>query len=241
MKLPRQMCLGLSTVILLLVAAGQNPDSAMLPVGSATLMDFGTELTLHAPDGSVLDPVRGMVLAPETVINTEKNTALLNLDDGSQVLVKAHTHVVLKAPNQGSGYSLQLSIGRIVAKVKKRLGNSPSFKMGTPTAVITVRGTRFAVEVDKKQRTRVEVYEGLVEVRGMGVTMGTVMVRPGYLTQVRADHGPEKPQQERQEEIGGVGPGGALGDDQVSQPGRLPGGENRPSGGESGERENEPH
>src|SRR5207302_272355 len=66
------------------------------------------------------------------------------------------------------GFSLELLIGKVVNKIEKRLGSTPSFRMGTPTAVITVRGTRFSVEVTKKQRTEVEVFEDLVEVEGIG-------------------------------------------------------------------------
>jgi len=241
MKLTHPIGFVFSTLIMLLAAAAQNPETAMLPVGSATLADFGSGLVLHAPDGAVLDPVRGMTLAPETVIDTEKNSALLNLQDGSQVLVKSHSHVVLQAPNQGPGYSLQLAIGKIIARVKKRLGNSPSFRMGTPTAVITVRGTRFQVDVDKQRRTRVEVFEGIVEVRGMGAGLGAVLLNPGYLTHVQRDHDPERPQSMEHEPGRAVGPGGALGDDRTGEPGREPG-ENRPGSQEGGEgREDEPH
>ncbi len=214
----------------------QEQQSTVLPVGSATVADYKGEVALHAPDGTTLAADRGMTLAAQTAIETGKGSILLSLQDGSQVLVKPHSHVVLKSPDQAPGYWLELNIGKLVAKVKKRLGNSPSFRMGTPTAVITVRGTRFEVEVDKKQRTRVEVYEGIVEVRGMGVTVGTgVMLRPGYLTHVQANRDPEKPQEIERE---GLGPGpGSIGDDRPGA-GRV-GSEGQQSG--SGERENEPN
>jgi hypothetical protein len=97
--------------------------------------------------------------------------------------------------------------------------------MGTPTAVITVRGTRFQVEVDKKQRTRVEVYEGMVEVTGMGAGMGAVMLRPGFLTNVEANREPERPRESMDRETGMMpGPGG-IGQDRPGE-GR-PGEDNR--------------
>ncbi len=199
------------------------------------MADFQGEVTLHGPDGATLAADRGMILAAESVIETGKGSTLLNLQDGSQVLVKPHSHVVLKAPDQEPGYWLQLTIGKVIASVKKRLGNSPSFRMGTPTAVITVRGTRFKVEVDKKQRTQVEVYEGVVEVQGMGVGIGGVMLRPGFMTHVQANRAPERPEQTERNELE-PGPGG-IGDDRPGM-GRS-GDENRPQG--SGERENEPN
>lgn len=218
-------------LVLLVVAAGQNQQSSTLPVGSATVADFQGEVTLHAPDGTTIAADRGMTLAAETVIDTGKGSALLNLQDGSQILVKAHSHVVLKAPDQTPGHSLELTLGKILAKIKKRTSNSPSFRMGTPTAVITVRGTRFEVEVDKKQRTRVEVYDGMVEVAGMGVGVGAVMLRPGYMTHVQPNRDPERPRESMERE-GGImpGPGGIGGESQGE--GRV-GGENQPEGGKS--------
>jgi ferric-dicitrate binding protein FerR (iron transport regulator) len=114
-------------------------------------------------------------------------------------------------------------MGKINAKVQKRLGNAPSFRMGTPTAVITVRGTRFAVDVDKKERTHVEVYEGLVEVAGF-LHGAPVMVRPGYSTGVEQNRDPEQPHgmdnRERENENRwnpGVAPGGHGEDDHDRQ------------------------
>ena len=216
-------------LMLLVVAAGQNQQSSTLPVGSAIVADFQGDVTLHAPDGTTIAADRGMTLAAETVIDTGKGSTLLNLQDGSQILVKAHSHVVLKAPDQKPGHSLELTLGKILAKIRKRTSNSPSFRMGTPTAVITVRGTRFEVEVDKKQRTRVEVYEGMVEVTGMGAGVGAVMLRPGFLTHVQANRDPERPRESMERERGIMpGPGG-IGEESPGE-GRV-GGENRNEGG----------
>jgi ferric-dicitrate binding protein FerR (iron transport regulator) len=151
------------------------------------------------------------------VIDTGKGSVLLNLQDGSQILVKAHSHVVLKAPDQGPGHWLELMVGKVLAKIQKRTSNAPSFRMGTPTAVITVRGTQFEVEVDKKHRTRVEVYEGMVEVTGMGPGMGAVMLRPGFLTHVEENHDPERPRESAERE-GGLMPGpGGIGQDREGE------------------------
>jgi ferric-dicitrate binding protein FerR (iron transport regulator) len=226
MKFTRQISLVCATVLLLsLVASAQNSQPTSLPVGSATVAEFKGDVTLHAPDGTVLAADRGLTLAPESVIDTGKGSTLLDLADGSQLLVKPHSHVILKAPDQGLGYSLQLTIGKILAQIRKRLGDTPSFRMGTPTAVITVRGTRFEVEVDKKQRTRVEVYEGIVEVARLQAGTGAVLIRPGFFTSVQFDRDPENPRQVSQgEDISGGG------EDRVGSPRPGVGGEGQPRG-----------
>jgi hypothetical protein len=196
-----------------------------LPVGSATIADLKGEVQIHSPSGESVNAQRGATLAAESKIDTAKGSLLLNLEDGSQVLVKSNSHVVLKAPNEGKGYWLELLMGKINAKVQKRLGNAPSFKMGTPTAVITVRGTRFSVDVDKKERTQVEVYEGLVEVAGFSQG-APVMVRPGFSTGVEHNHAPEPPHglenRELEQHWNPAGPPGGRGEDEKDR--------SRPSG-----------
>ena len=133
---------------------------------------------------------------------------------------------MLRAPNEGKGFSLELFIGEILVKVQKRLGSAPSFRMGTPSAVITVRGTRFSVEVNKKHRTYVDVFEGLVEVEGL--TQGPrMLIRPGFSTRVEQDRSPEEPREtEPSEGIGreggreGQGPGAER--NQEDQPKNQP-------------------
>src|SRR4029077_3554693 len=188
----RQICTALTVLLVLAGATGQSPETVALPVGSATIAEFKGDITLHTPTGEGVTAQRGTALAAESTIETAKGSVLLDLQDGSQILVKPNSHVVLKAPTQEKGYWLELLLGKINAKIQKRLGNTPSFRMGTPTAVITVRGTRFSVEVDKKERTQVEVFEGLVEVAGF-FHGAPVMVRPGFSTGVEHNHAPEAP------------------------------------------------
>ena len=179
-----------------LVAGAQQPASGQpipLPSGSAVIADFKGEVNLHAADGSTATAQKGAVLAAETIIETGKGSIVLSLADGSQVLIKSHARVQLQAPEKSQGNFLELFLGNIMAKVQKRLGMEPSFRMGTPTAVITVRGTRFSVEVTKKNVTTVEVYEGLVEVMGLAAPSLPVMIRPGFSTRVEERGGAESP------------------------------------------------
>src|SRR5215469_12650737 len=191
----RRILLGFMAMLVFGVAAGQNPEPTALPVGAATVAEMKGEVAFHSPAGDTLTAQRGTALAAESKIDTVKGSVLLTLQDGSQVLVKGNSHVVLKAPPQDKGFWLELLLGKINAQIQKRLGSEPSFRMGTPTAVITVRGTKFSVDVNKKQKTSVEVYEGLVEVSGLrnGVFGAPVLVRPGFSTGVDQNRDPEQP------------------------------------------------
>jgi len=223
---------GLMTLAFLACASGQNPEPTVLPVGPATVAELKGDVTFHSPTGDALTAQHGTALAAESKIDTAKGSVVLNLQDGSQVLVKSNSHVVLKAPSQDKGFWLELLLGKINAQIQKRLGNEPSFRMGTPTAVITVRGTKFSVDVNKKQKTSVEVYEGLVEVSGIhgGQIGAPVLLHPGFSTGVDQDRDPEQPHgtQNRDMNDGRANAGfggmnrGDHGDDQHQKSGSQP-------------------
>lgn len=208
----------------------QEPQPITVPSGSALVAEVKGKVSVVPPQGPEAMAQQGMVLPAETSIDTGKGSLILLLSDGSQVLVKSKTRVVLKSPESGEGSFLQMLIGEIVAKVKKRLGETPPFRMGTPSAVITVRGTRFSVEVDKKGKTRVQVFEGIVEVEGLGEKPRAVLVEPGYETEVEPGRQPQQPQQINR--LGmldrGLGPQGPAGQPGAGQ--RPGGGQQQPSG-----------
>lgn len=176
----------------LCLAQATTPGPTPIPSGSATISDVKGEVSVFPAQGVSAVAFKSEVLGPNTTIETRKGSVLLILSDDSQVLVNANTRVVLRAPDESQGNFLEQLIGKIIARVKKRTGNEPAFQMGTPSAVITVRGTRFLVEVTKKQHTFVEVYEGFVQVNGLGGGR-PVFLQPGYTTQVGLNSSPESP------------------------------------------------
>jgi hypothetical protein len=185
--------LALMSTTLSAVALQSTQDARALPSGSAVIADMKGEATIKAPDGTPLTAQKGLTLLAGSTIETWKGSILLSLADGSQVLIKSRTRVQLQAPESAQGNFLQLLLGEIMAKVQKRLGIEPSFRMGTPTAVITVRGTRFMVEVTKKNQTSVEVYEGLVEVLGLAAPDRPVLLQPGFSITVSGTGAPDRP------------------------------------------------
>jgi ferric-dicitrate binding protein FerR (iron transport regulator) len=235
----------LSLVVLFMVfaqarAENQQPQPTTLPIGSATVAEFKGQVSIRPPQGQSVAAQSGLTVAAESTIEIGKGSLLLNLADGSQVLVKSHSQVVLKQPNQDKGFSLKLLIGRVIVKIQKRFTNTPPFRMGTPTAVITVRGTRFSVDVNKKHRTTVEVFEGLVEVEGIGGIGPPVMIRSGFRTWVEPDRAPERPHEMmenlREGPEGGRGRPGMEGEterENRQRPGTQPDNRSEP--------ENEPH
>lgn len=181
-----------------------EPQPLTMPPGSALVAEVKGKVSVTPPQGTSAAAQQGMVLPAETTIETAKGSIILLLADGSQVLVKSKTRLVLKSPASGEGHFLQMFLGEILANIKKRMGETPPFRLGTPSAVITVRGTRFSVQVDKKGRTTVQVFEGVVEVEGLAEKPRAVLVEPGYMTEVDPGKQPQTPQEINQ--LGLMGP-----------------------------------
>jgi len=235
MKILKCICIVLMAVAVPLLAQNAQLEPTSLPIGSAVVSEVKGELVLTSPQGTPVVAQRGITLSAESRIETAKGTVLLELQDGSQVLIKAHSNIVLKAPNEGKGFSLELFIGKIMAKVQKRLSGAPSFRMGTPSAVITVRGTRFAVEVNKKHKTFVDVFDGLVDVAGVMEGSPHVLVQPGFYTGVEVQRNPEGPR----EMSPGEGSGHERPDGRERSDGREDGRDRQGSGRDQG-REDQP-
>ena len=172
----------------------QNPPPMHAPFAGATVSDFKGNVSIQFPHQGISSPSRGLVLPAETLISTQDDgRMLLRLADGSNLLVRSNTRVVLKQPEAGAWRYVQLMIGHVRAEIQKRLGGAPGFQIGTPSAVISVRGTSFDVEVNRTGITEVDVHEGVVQLdsaKGMGES---VLIRAGFSSRVGFEAGPEAP------------------------------------------------
>lgn len=174
--------------------AQQAPAAAAsAPYAGATISDFKGKVSIQLPAQAFAAPVRGEVLPPDTTVNTDEGRLLLKLSDGSDVLVRPHTKLLLKQPEASGWKYFQLMLGRIRTQIQKRTGGSPAFQIGTPSAVISVRGTKFDVEVDRRGFTEVDVDEGVVELEAVTGRGTSVMITAGFSSRVGMETGPEVP------------------------------------------------
>jgi len=178
----------------LAAAQDQQPKAAptSAPFAGATISQWKGNIHLNLPGQPSSTPTLGETLPPGTVLDTGGGRLLLQLADGSQVLIRAHTRLMVQQPTPSDRGYFQLLLGRIRATINKRTGGAPPFELGTPSAVIAVRGTQFEVEVNQRQETEVDVFEGLVEVIGRH-SGATVLVGPGSSTRVGMSTPPETP------------------------------------------------
>ncbi len=177
-------------------AAQEKPKAEQVnsaPFAGAIVSEWTGKISLQLPGKQYSGPARGERLPVGTLLDTHGGMLVLTLEDESQILVRPHTRLILKQPGSGNWEYFELLFGRIRAYITKRTGGAPPFELGTPSAVVAVRGTRFDVIVSHQGVTEVDVFRGLVEVAGVGIPGKSVLVRPGYSTRVAVGKPPIPP------------------------------------------------
>ena len=183
------------TALCLCAAQAQVPTGpSPAPFAGAIVSEWKGEVHVQLPGTSMSQPTRGQVLPVNTLLDTGDGRLVLVLrTDESEIIVQPHTRLVVKEPTPGNWDTLEILLGRVHAYIRKRTGGAPPFQMGTPSAVIAVRGTRFDVEVNGRGVSEVDVFDGLVEVASSTIPGSSVLVDPGFSTRVGMGTPPEPP------------------------------------------------
>jgi hypothetical protein len=158
-------------VAVALVAAGAPLCASQLPSGLSS--SDAAQVTSVAGQVSVLNDgqpwalnVGDQVKAGQVVFSGPDGYAVFRVSDGSTFEVFANSRVMFRKTPGNLKDLLDVVLGRIRVHIEK-FGGQPNFnRIFTPTAVISVRGTTFEVEVSEAdEMTLVMVEEGLVEVQ----------------------------------------------------------------------------
>lgn len=130
----------------------------------------------------------GDAIPPRSYLKTGRESSLeIRYEDGSSLLFRSETAVTVVAARKDRTCRLLrdffLSAGRVSAKVRSATGQTPRFRIHTPSAIASVRGTEFRVAVDEKQKTFVEVLESKVVV---GTAKKSISLKQGQGAMVNA-------------------------------------------------------
>ena len=135
-------------------------------------------------------------VAPGDAIRTGPSARVeLTFTDGSRVRLAAGTTITLQRAHfegQARQVRLRIWLGRLWARVTRKLGGASVFEVRTANAVAGVRGTSFAVMAQADLSSVVKVYTGTVGVKKKG------QVRRARRVQVA---GPEQVDRAQWEEI----------------------------------------
>ena len=151
------------------IRQGVDPDLDGLMIGCAALARARLEA-----DGSV-SVIRNeqewalfagdSVAVGEMIITGDDGFAQLAVQDGAAFVVYPNSKVVFRKNPANLRDLVDVFLGRVRIFIEKLGGEPNPHRVFTPTAVISVRGTIFDVEVNEYDATIVSVSEGLVGVR----------------------------------------------------------------------------
>lgn len=136
-----------------------------------------------------------------------KSSATVKLSDGSTVRIYPGSRVELRPENGKWKEFLHVLLGNVRVKIEKLSGRPNPKVTTTPTAIIAVRGTTFAVAVEQSGDTQVGLETGLIAVANLLHPEHEVLVEPGQETWVRGAQEPGTPQRMQRPLPGLAGPG----------------------------------
>jgi len=148
------------------------------------------------------DPIQ----AGDSILTDAKSSATMRLPDGSTVRIFPNSHVVLRSESGTWKEFLHVLLGNVRVQIEKLSGRPNPKTVTTPTAIIAVRGTIFAVAVEQNGDTRVGLEKGLVAVTSQLHPEQEVLARPGQEVWVRQGQGPTPPHQMQRAMPGLTGP-----------------------------------
>jgi ferric-dicitrate binding protein FerR (iron transport regulator) len=151
----------------------QQPVAKVLDLsGQVSLLDGASQ---SGTNGLLIPLSQGLVVKQAQVIVTgDDGWAKFQYTDGSTFEIFPRSKVVFQEHPADWEHLLNIWIGHVKVWIQHAPG-VPNYKnVVTPTAVISVRGTVFSINVESEDETDVAVEEGIVDVRNTTALTGTI-------------------------------------------------------------------
>lgn len=163
-----------AAVLVVVCLAPLRAQKLLQPV--ATVLDLSGQVSVLDGDHGLQTPLStGLVVKQKQVIVTGSDGwAKFQYSDGSTFEIFPNSKVVFQEHPADWEHLLNIWIGHVKVWIQHAPG-VPNYKnVTTPTAVISVRGTVFSIEVQDEDTTVVSVEEGLVDVKNSTAPMGKI-------------------------------------------------------------------
>ena len=139
-------------------------------------------------DNSPKDIFKNMNLKTQDLITTGADGLMgLLVDDDKNIAAKENTcFAIVSSGNEKKGaLKIELKYGTSLIEIKNKLSDGSSFKVETPNASLSVKGTVFEVNYTPEERTTIlKVTQGSVQVDAKGKTK---MVNAGNMAIIKDD------------------------------------------------------
>ena len=191
-------------LLMLAVSLGSHRPAAADDTASCRVTkQVGAATLLH---GAMETPLRfgAAVAAGDRVVTSAGGRVEITCDDGSTIIIGERTNVSLAifwSANDGSQYKRLLRLLQGILRLQAPVGDtSDRFDVMTDTAITSVRSTHWIVEATIGN-TAVFVADGRVAVTARS-DRSTVLLEPGFGTDVAAGAAPTPPKAWGQARIG---------------------------------------
>ncbi|MDZ7640110.1 MAG: FecR family protein [Bryobacterales bacterium] len=140
------------------------PSAASTSDSARVILSSGRVSVSRSGELWVLNP-GDFVKPSQEIVTGIDGYAEFELPDGSRFEVFPNSHVLFRSNRGNWADVLDIWVGRLKVHIEKIMGKPNPHRIHTPTAVISVRGTTFLVEVEEdSDATTVSVEEGEVMV-----------------------------------------------------------------------------
>jgi ferric-dicitrate binding protein FerR (iron transport regulator) len=161
-------------------------------LGSLSAQDFDAKVIVQNGSVSTLEngfqtplSLNSVVKRRQVIVTGPDGYAKFQVSDGSTFEVFNNAKVVFRETPGDFQHLLNVWIGRVKVMIQHAPGKPNPNNVSTPTAVISVRGTVFDVEVeDPDGTTLVTVDEGIVDVRNQTALGNSVTLTQGASVRV---------------------------------------------------------
>src|SRR5258707_5163290 len=149
----------ISVVCLAQTRPGADPESA------AKVLQLNGQVSVLKDSSPWALQVGSIVNLQQLIVTGPDGYAQFQVSDGSTFEVFPNSRVTFRSNYTNWKDLLDVYSGRVKVHIQKLNGQPNRNRIHTPTAVISVRGTIFDVDVDDSESTLVAVEEGQVDVR----------------------------------------------------------------------------
>ena len=168
-----------SLALALAVAWLALPLSAADPLAAAKVTTANGQVSVWRNSEMWALSAGNAVRVGETIVTGADGIARLEISDGSSFEVYPNSRVIFRANPGNLRELVEVFLGKIKVHIQTFGGRPNPYRVHSPTAVISVRGTVFEVAVEADSVTWVGVEEGLVNVEHRLLPGKIVPLAPG--------------------------------------------------------------